>query len=48
MLNKISGLYKLPDITQAITSMEKKKKDTGIYHKLLSVNYEALSRTHSC
>lgn len=47
MLNKISGLHKLPDITQAITSMEK-KKDTGIYHKLLSVNYEALSRTHSC
>lgn len=42
MLNKVSGLYKLPDITQAITSM-RKEKDTGIYHKLPSVSYEALS-----
>lgn len=43
-LNKIiSGLYKLSDITQAITSM--KMKDIGIYHKFPLVNYETLSKT---
>lgn len=44
MLNKISGLCKLPGITQAIISM-KKEKDAGIYHKFPFVNYETLSKT---